>query len=187
MMNLNDKINKLKDSIDVASGQVQKNINAHLGGLYFRVEAGDDFDAEQANGGHYDEQLTFVIRDEDTIELWKGDVQVSSSGGGKKRAVAYAISPDGWDFKMADDYVETSTTKGTTYIIEPIYDEDGLLTGGPYIVPGINVKKATTDASFTGTTITVSDPGFRAIWYPSKYAKHDRQHIREYSRPWHES
>lgn len=168
MMDLNDKLNKLKSNIDIASGQVQKNINARLGGLYFRVMNGTDFDTEKDGNGHYDEQLTFVIRDEDTIELWKGDVQVSSSGGsGKKRAVMYAIDPNGWDFKLYDTYEEETTTHGTTYVITPVYDGNGLLKGGPYIMPGINIKRATTVASFDSNIIMVSDPGLSAFWYPN--------------------
>ena len=162
-------LEKLKDDaqkIEQAASNIQRNLNKRLDGLYFRVVDGNDFDTELEEG-IYDEQISFVIRDEDTIELWKGSTKVSGSGGGTKRAVAYAISPDGWDFKMSDSYVETTTTKGTTYILKPEYDENGLLIGGPYIVPGINIKKATTDASFTGTSISVSDPGFRALWYPN--------------------
>ena len=171
MLNIFEKLVKLENDVDTASSQVQKNISKHLDGLYFRVMSGTDFDTEQAGDGHYDEQLTFVIRDEDTIELWKGDVQVSSSGGnGKKRAVMYAIDPNGWDFKLDDNYEQTTTTKGNTYIITPEYDENGLLTGGPYIVPGINIKKPTNNNIFSANSFTANmfnDPGFRGILYPN--------------------
>ena len=171
MPNILEKLIKLENEVDAASCQVQKNISKHLDGLYFRVMSGTDFDTEKEGDGHYDEQLTFVIRDEDTIELWKGDVQVSSSGGsGKKRAVMYAIDPNGWDFKLSDTYEEETTTHGTTYVITPVYDGNGLLTGGPYIIPAINIKKPTNNNIFTANSFTTNmfnDPGFRGILFPT--------------------
>lgn len=163
MASLLDRLKDDAQKIEQAASNMQKNLNKRLDGLYFRVVDGNDFDTEQAGDGHYDEQITFVIRDEDTIELWKGDVQVSSSGGGKKRAAMYAIDPNGWDFALSDNYRQTTTTHGNTYVITPTYNDNGLLIGGPYIVPFTRMYTP----SISGQSATFDANYYEAIWLPN--------------------
>ena len=69
-----------KKAIQSVGAQVQKSINSRLGKLRFRCMKAEDFDAEQAAGGHSVQQVTFVNRDGE-IELWLGDIQLSFGGG----------------------------------------------------------------------------------------------------------
>lgn len=101
-----------KKQVDAIHTQVQRNINSRLAGLRFRDMSQADFDASVP---HDDDQVTFVQVDEDTIDMYKGDTKIGSSGsGGSKKAVMFANLSWGWDYKGSSEYTQTTTQYGTT-------------------------------------------------------------------------
>ena len=101
-----------KKQVDAIHTQVQRNINSRLAGLRFRDMSQADFDASVP---HDDSQVTFVQVDEDTIDMYKGDTKIGSSGsGGSKKAVMFANLSWGWDYKGSSEYTQTTTQYGTT-------------------------------------------------------------------------
>ena len=101
-----------KKQVDAIHTQVQRNINSRLAGLRFRDMSQADFDASVP---HDDSQVTFVQVDEDTIDMYKGDTKIGSSGsGGSKKAVMFANLSWGWDYKGSMTYTQATTQYGTT-------------------------------------------------------------------------
>ena len=93
--------------------QIQKNINSRLDGFRFREVDASTFDGDA--GKHDDKQISFVQRDENTIEMYMGDTKIGSSGsGGSKKAVMFANLSWGWDYKGSSEYTQTTTQYGTT-------------------------------------------------------------------------
>ena len=93
--------------------QIQKNLNSRLDGLRFREVDAATFDGDA--GKHDDKQISFVQRDENTIEMYMGDTKIGSSGsGGSKKAVMFANLSWGWDYKGSSEYTQTTTQYGTT-------------------------------------------------------------------------
>ena len=73
------ELQKLDRKISAITAGSQKALNVRTDKMYFKAEDGETFD--EAAGIHKDTRITFVQRDEDTIELWKGDTQISGQGG----------------------------------------------------------------------------------------------------------
>lgn len=95
--------------------QVQKNLNSRLDGFRFREVDAETFDEDA--GKHDDKQISFVQRDENTIEMYMGDTQIGSSGsGGSRSAVMYADSTWGWEYRGSNEYSAEQTTYGSTKV-----------------------------------------------------------------------
>lgn len=73
------ELQKLDRKISAITAGSQKALNVRTDKMYFKAEDGETFD--EAAGIHKDTRITFVQRDENTIELWKGDTQISGQGG----------------------------------------------------------------------------------------------------------
>ena len=102
--------NKNTESIH---SQIQKNINHRLNGLKFRDLTQEEFDEDA--GHHPDSQISFVQVDENTIDMYKGDTKIGSSGsGGGKYAVLYSDKAWGWVHKSSNEKTN----------IETVYDNE---------------------------------------------------------------
>lgn len=65
--------------ISKVSKSFQQTLNNRLDKMNFKDQTGEIYDDPDAM--HPEKTVYFVQRDEDTIELWKGDIQISGQGG----------------------------------------------------------------------------------------------------------
>lgn len=72
--------NDINTRMSKISKSFQTSLNKRLDKMSFKDQSGEEY--EEKAGIHPDKYVYFVQRDEDTIELWKGDTQISGQGGG---------------------------------------------------------------------------------------------------------
>ena len=72
--------NDINTRMSKISKSFQTSLNKRLDKMSFKDQSGEEY--EEKAGIHPDKYVYFVQRDEDTIELWKGDIQISGQGGG---------------------------------------------------------------------------------------------------------
>lgn len=68
---------ELNNRLQTISKSFQDSLNTRLDGMIFDVTTGSEYDISE----HQDNIVYFVKRDEETYELWKGDIQISGQGG----------------------------------------------------------------------------------------------------------
>lgn len=73
------KDKQILNKIDKVSKGFQESLNNRLAKMSLKDVTGEEY--EEKTGNHPFTDLYFVQRDEHTIELWKGDVQISGKGG----------------------------------------------------------------------------------------------------------
>lgn len=124
------------------SAQVQKNLNSRLDGFRFREVDPETFDEDA--GKHDDKQISFVKRDDDTIEMYMGDTQIGSSGsGGGKSAVMYANATWGWEYRGSNEYTTEQTTYGETKVNKIKKNADGQSAEDIFeIIPILSINPA---------------------------------------------
>lgn len=71
--------NDINTRMSKISKSFQTSLNKRLDKMSFKDQSGEEY--EEKAGIHPDKYVYFVQRDEDTIELWKGDTQISGQGG----------------------------------------------------------------------------------------------------------
>lgn len=71
--------NDINTRMSKISKSFQTSLNKRLDKMSFKDQSGEEY--EEKAGIHPDKYVYFVQRDENTIELWKGDIQISGQGG----------------------------------------------------------------------------------------------------------
>ena len=71
--------NDINTRMSKISKSFQTSLNKRLDKMSFKDQSGEEY--EEKAGIHPEKYVYFVQRDEDTIELWKGDIQISGQGG----------------------------------------------------------------------------------------------------------
>lgn len=81
--------NEVQRRISKVSQSFQKTLNNRLDKMTFEDQTAAEYD--DPNVSHQDNHVYFVQRDANTIELWKGDIQISGQGGGSDWTVVNSL------------------------------------------------------------------------------------------------
>lgn len=117
--------NDINTRMSKISKSFQTSLNKRLDKMSFKDQSGEEY--EEKAGIHPDKYVYFVQRDEDTIELWKGDIQISGQGGDWEVVNALLLESSAvtqiTGGANGETFMTTATGRNDTTIDTPTYGQ----------------------------------------------------------------